>query len=152
MVSIKPGQKIIVLRQSSSTQIEAEEVLSRRMEEVAQAASMLSARAARDIDAGGRRREWGDWGQGRRQGRGAGPGRDQGLRGQATQRDTGPRVRPSGYLGINRVLHVGIGWCRAFFTAGEGRHYHFARSLAQRINTCSDRGKPAAPVNQRHLE
>lgn len=85
--SIAPGQKIIVLRQGPSPEVQAEASLNRRTEEVAQAASALSARAARDIGADGRSDLWGEWGRGRRGGRGRGWGRG------AAVEDRRPRVR-----------------------------------------------------------
>lgn len=83
---VTSGQKIIVLRQDLSDQMKAEESLNRRTEEVVQAVSMLSARAARDIDSGGRGNAWGDW----RRGQGRGTGR--GGRG-AGRHIGGPQVR-----------------------------------------------------------
>lgn len=62
----------MVLRQDLSGEEQAEAGLSRRTEEVAQAASLLSARAARDNVEGGRGNPWGTWGQA---GRGGGRGR-----------------------------------------------------------------------------
>lgn len=83
----------MVLRQDLSEQVQAEAGLARRTEEVAQAASMLSARAARDIDTGGRGNAWGDWGRG-------GRGEGQGSRGR---RDGRPNNRPEVILLSSKV-------------------------------------------------
>lgn len=60
----------MVLRQDVSGQVRAEADLTRRTEEAAQAAAMLSARAARDMTSGGRGNALGRWGRRGRGGRG----------------------------------------------------------------------------------
>lgn len=88
----------MVLRQDLSEQVQVEASLTRRTEEVAQAASMLSARAARDLGTGGRGNAWGDW---RRGGRGEGlGGRGRGSGGRRNDRpevgDYAARFEPVG--------------------------------------------------------
>lgn len=63
----------MVLRQDYSEKIDAEASLNRRTEEAVQAASRLSARAARDIG-NGRGNAWGRWGRGNGGGGGGRPG------------------------------------------------------------------------------
>lgn len=87
-----------MLRQTAPPEVQAEASLYRRTEEVAQAASALSARAARDIGRGGRGNLWGERGQGRGSG-----GRGQG--GAAV--NNRPAVRGCG-ADVNRSVFVRI--------------------------------------------
>lgn len=91
----------MVLRQDLSNEVDAEERLSRRTEEVAQAASLLSARATRDVDAAGTGNAWVGWRQDL--GRG-GPG---GLGGPTSRRrDDRPRVRVTQFAAFLRTAEI----------------------------------------------